>query len=73
MSQIDWKKVEAEVKQHLYTLPLYTLVVTHNLYSYQENVAMVITITVTTKMRHLADRLCFTLIDDLRVHIYIYK
>ena len=24
MSQIDWKKVEAEVK-HLYTLPLYTI------------------------------------------------
>ena len=30
MSQIDWKMVEAEVK-HLHTLPLYTLVVTHNL------------------------------------------
>ena len=29
MSQIDWKKVEAEVK-HLYTLPLFTLLVTHN-------------------------------------------
>ena len=29
MSQIDWKKVEAEVK-YLHTLPLYTLLVTHN-------------------------------------------
>ena len=31
MSQIDWKKVEAEVK-HLYMLPLYTLLVTHNFF-----------------------------------------
>ena len=29
MSQIDWEKVEVEVK-YLYTLPLYTLPVTHN-------------------------------------------
>ena len=29
MSQIDWKKVEAEVI-HLHTLPLHTLLVTHN-------------------------------------------
>ena len=29
MSQIDWEKVEAEVK-YLYTLPIYTLMVTHN-------------------------------------------
>ena len=29
MSHIDWKKVEAEAK-HLYTLPLYTLLVAHN-------------------------------------------
>ena len=28
-AKIDWKKVEAEVK-HLYTLTLYTLLVTHN-------------------------------------------
>ena len=29
MSQIEWKKVEAEVK-HLYTLSIYTLLVAHN-------------------------------------------
>ena len=31
MSQINWEKVEVEVKQHLYMLPLYTFVVTHYL------------------------------------------
>ena len=30
MSHIEWKKVEAEVK-YLHTLPLCTLIVTHNL------------------------------------------
>ena len=30
MSRIDWEKVEPEVKQHSYTLPLYILLVAYN-------------------------------------------